>query len=198
MPVTFGLDDELFTRGDVPMTKSEVRCVVLSKLKLHEDSIVYDIGAGTGSVAVEMAMAASRGQVYAIEKNPDALPLIEANKLKFKLPNLAVIPGAAPDALRELPAPTHAFIGGSSGSMRGIISALLEKNERVRIVLTAITLESLSDALGCAKEFGFGHFEAIQISVAKSRKAGSYNMMMGQNPVYVITMAMSEHDGGEL
>ena len=96
------------------MTKEEVRSVSLSKLRLTEDSICYDVGAGTGSVSVEMALRADQGQVFAIEKKEEAAALLEENKQKFAVDNLEIIKGEAPQALENLPAPTHAFIGGSS------------------------------------------------------------------------------------
>ncbi|MBQ7931348.1 MAG: precorrin-6y C5,15-methyltransferase (decarboxylating) subunit CbiE, partial [Clostridia bacterium] len=112
-----GIPDEEFLRGDVPMTKSEVRTISMAKLDLPADAIVYDIGAGTGSVSVECALAAYDGQVYAIEKEADAAELIRQNKVKFGCENLYVTCGLAPDALEDLPIPTHAFIGGSSGNL---------------------------------------------------------------------------------
>ena len=120
-----GIPDQEFTRGDAPMTKSEVRGLSVAKLRLDEDSVVYDVGAGTGSVTIEMAMAAHEGWVYAIEKEDAAADLIEENKIKFRTQNINVIRGLAPDAMKDLPAPTHAFIGGSSGNLMQIVECLL-------------------------------------------------------------------------
>ena len=128
LPAVHGICDEEFLRGKAPMTKEEVRTVSLSKLRLQEDSVCYDVGAGTGSVSVEMALRAWKGQVYAIEKKEDALALLKENKRKFAADNLEIVPGTAPEAMVELPAPTHAFIGGSSGNMNEIIRLLLDKN----------------------------------------------------------------------
>ncbi len=184
---TFGYEDELFIRGDVPMTKSEIRSIVLSKLRLRRTDTAYDIGAGTGSVSVEMAMAASQGQVYAIEVNPEGAELIRSNARKFGAANLHVVEGAAPGALALLPAPDAAFLGGTKGHMDEIIAVLTEKNSKVRIVINAIALETAAEALQCLKAHGFSSVEAITVTVAKSRKAGRYHMMMGQNPIYIIT-----------
>ena len=182
-----GIPDEEFLRGDVPMTKSEVRTISMAKLDLPADAIVYDIGAGTGSVSIECAMAAYDGQVYAIEKEADAAALIRQNKVKFRTDNLQVIEGLAPDVLTELPAPTHVFIGGSSGNLREILAALLTKNPAVRIVLNAVTLETQTEAAECAKAFGFAEYETVSVNIARSRKLGRYHMMTAQNPVSVIT-----------
>ena len=149
------------------MTKEEVRTVSLSKLRLTADSVCYDVGAGTGSLSIEMALRAHQGQVWAIEKKEDAL---------------------APEALKDLPAPTHAFIGGSSGNLKEIVKLLLEKNPQVRIVINCITLETVSEALETAKEFGFEENEIVQLSAARSKAIGRYHMMMGENPIYIITL----------
>ena len=142
---THGIPDEKFIRGKAPMTKEEVRCVSLSKLRLQEDSICYDVGAGTGSVSVEMALRADQGQVFAVEKKDDAVALLYKNKQRFAADNLEIIKGEAPEALKELPVPTHAFIGGSSGNLKEIVALLLEKNQDVRIVINCITLETISE-----------------------------------------------------
>lgn len=188
-----GLPDKAFIRNPdekpvVPMTKSEVRAVVMSKLRLLDDSVCWDIGAGTGSISVEMALAAPVGQVHAIEKKPEACELIRDNIAAFGLKNIEVIEGAAPGALAALPAPTHAFIGGSSGNMREIVALLLEKNPSVRIIASAIALETVSELTACMKEFGFTETEVVCISASKARAVGSYSLMTAQNPVYVFTM----------
>lgn len=188
-PMAAGLPDEVFLRAEgVPMTKSEVRAVCLSKLTLPETAVAWDIGAGTGSVSVEMALQASRGQVYAIERKQEAVQLLQENCRHFALHNLFVVEGPAPEACCDLPAPTHAFIGGSSGNMKQIISLLLEKNPKVRIVATAIALESVAELTDCMKHFAFEKTEVVSLTVARNRKAGPYNLMNGQNPIYIFTM----------
>ena len=179
------IPDEEFQRGDAPMTKSEVRSLSVAKLNLNRDSIAWDIGAGTGSVTIEMALAAADGEVYAIEKKPAAAALIEENARRFGTPNVEVHVGTAPEALTDLPAPTHAFIGGSSGNMKEILQLLLVKNPQVRVVINAITLETVAEANSCFKELGFTDVDITQIQAAKAKKVGPYEMMMGQNPVYI-------------
>ena len=192
--VTHGLPDDVFNRTEtVPMTKSEVRCVCLSKLALTEKAVAWDVGAGTGSVAVEMALQARKGAVYAIERKDAALEILQENVRKFRTSNMTVVPGIAPEACATLPAPTHAFIGGSSGNMKDIISLLLQKNPNVRIVATAIALESVGELTECMKHFRFDYAEVISMTVARNRKAGPYNLMTGQNPIYIFTM-----QGGKL
>ncbi|MBR0136287.1 MAG: precorrin-6A reductase [Clostridia bacterium] len=188
-----GLPDERFLRNTddkpvVPMTKSEVRAVVMSKLRLLPDSVCWDIGAGTGSVSVEMALAAPRGKVCAIEKKPEAAALLKRNIASFGLKNIDVIEGEAPEVCQVLPTPTHAFIGGSNGNMREIIALLLDKNPRVRIVAAAISLETVSALTEALTGFGFKETEVVCLNVSKARKIGGYDLMTAQNPVYLFTM----------
>ncbi len=191
----FGIDDNEFERVEkVPMTKSEVRAVSLAKLKLNKSSVIYDVGAGTGSVSIEMALMANAGTVYAIEKNELALNAINNNVKKFGINNIRVINAYAPSGFEDLESPTHAFIGGSSGNLKEIISAILKKNENTRIVINTVSLESLSESVNLLKFFNFDYTDIVQVSVAKSKKLGNYNMMMGQNPIYIITCQRGESD----
>lgn len=184
--ISHGISDENFIRGKVPMTKEEIRSISISKLRLNKKAVVYDIGAGTGSVSVEMALQAMDGTVYAIEKKKEAVELIEENKKKFGTDNLVIIEGVAPESMEQLPIPTHGFIGGSSGNLLDIMRLLLRKNPKVRIVINAITLETISEALQCVKSLAVTEVEIVQVSISKSQTIGDYHMMMGQNPVYII------------
>lgn len=182
-----GIDDDEFIRIEkIPMTKSEVRAVAIAKLQLEKNSIVYDIGAGTGSVSIECALASPKGTVYAIEKNEIAVNAIQQNKMKFAVQNLEIIAGNAPDALVDLEMPTHAFIGGSSGNIKEIMELLLAKNPNVTIVVTVIALETLTQTLSAIESLRIKNNDIVHMTVAKSKKLGNYNMMMGQNPIYVI------------
>ena len=203
-PLPVGLPDEAFERQPggaelkaVPMTKSEVRAVSVSKLRLTEDAVVYDVGAGTGSVSVECALLCPKGHVYAVECREDAAGLIERNVERFALRNLTVVRGMAPEAMAELPAPTHAFIGGSSGNMKEIIAALLEKNPRVRIVINAIALETVGEIAALCREFAFDEQEIVQLSLSRSRAVGRYHLMTGLNPIFIATLQRKgeEHEG---
>jgi precorrin-6Y C5,15-methyltransferase (decarboxylating) len=181
------LSDYAFSRGDAPMTKEEVRELVLAKLALRRDDTVWDIGAGTGSISVEAALAANAGSVYAVEKDEAALELLAANKANFGVTNMHIISGAAPEALQELPAPDRVFIGGSSGQLASIVQMALSANPQARIVMTAITLETLSEALTCIDRFALENTDIVQLSVSKAKKAGRYHMMTSQNPIYIMS-----------
>ncbi len=182
-----GLEDSAFIRGKVPMTKQEIRVLSLAKLKLSADSILYDIGAGTGSVAIEAALQCEMGCVYAVEKNPEGTALIEENKRRFGTENLVIVEGVAPEALEDLPAPTHVFIGGSSGKMIEIIQKVQEKNRNVRFVITAITLETLASLEQIKERFPeYADMEVVQINAARNRALGRYHLMSAENPVFII------------
>lgn len=186
---TQGLPDDSFQRVDaVPMTKSEIRAVCMSKLCLPQNAVCWDIGAGTGSVSIEMGLQAENGHIYAIERKKEAIDLIEENCRHFGISNLTIVPGLAPDVCTDLPAPTHAFLGGTAGNLKEIVGLLLQKNPKVRIVATAIALETVAELTSCLKEFPFGHTEVVCITVAREKKAGAYHLMAGQNPIYIFTM----------
>lgn len=182
-----GINDDEFIRGEVPMTKSEVRAISISKLNLKEDSIVYDIGAGTGSVSIEMALIAKKGKVYAIEQKDEAIQLIKLNRERFATFNLEIIHGMAPDVLSELETPDIAFIGGSKGNMESIISALLHKNNSIQIVVNAIALETLAETLTLFKAKEMVDIEVVQASISKTKEIGNYHMLCGQNPVFILS-----------
>lgn len=184
--VCAGISDEAFLRGRVPMTKEEIRTLSLSKLRLTEDAVVYDVGAGTGSVSVEAALLCAKGRVYAVEQRPEAVELIQRNRQQFHVENLEVIEGTAPDCFDELPVPTHVFIGGSSGKLPEIIEKIREKNPDARFVINAVTLETISEIEGLKEKLpDLPEMEIIQVNVARSRKLGSYHLMEAENPVMI-------------
>ena len=178
--------DEWFIRGEIPMTKSEVRAVSISKLELCRDNIVYDIGAGTGSVSVEAALRVPKGHVYAFEQKEEGCALIRANAEKAGLTNLTVVPGKAPESLAGYPAPDRVFLGGSSGNMEEILDLVTELNPAVQLVINVIALESLSQAMAWFQKKGWEP-EVVCMQVSRAAKRGPYHMMQAQNPIYVLT-----------
>lgn len=177
----------MFIRGNVPMTKSEVRILTLSKARLQEKSIVWDIGAGTGSITVESALAAEKGAVYAIEKNEDALELISTNIHSFGVKNAKICPGSAPEALTELPRPDRVVIGGSGGKLREILEYVFERLlEGGRVVINAVALETLTHAAEWVNQVGFTDVEVTQVNISKTVGAGKVNLFKANNPVFII------------
>lgn len=193
--VTHGICDDEFLRDKVPMTKEEVRCVSISKLHLDEESVVYDIGAGSGSVSIECALRSTKGKVYAIEKKDEAAELINKNCIKFNVENVEIIKAYAPDIKEDINEkmlmPTHCFIGGSGGNLSEIIDWVVSKNKNVRFVINAIALETVSEIMNELKKRNIENAEIVSLNVAKSKKVGNYNMMFGNNPVYVVSFSIN-------
>ncbi len=184
---SYGISDESFIRGNVPITKSEVRAVTMSKLALKKTDIVYDIGAGTGSVSIEMAIAVSHGKVYAIEYQEEAQQLILQNKEKFGVENLELIKGMAPEAMKKLPNPDVAFLGGTKGNMEAILIHLLKKNKKIHVVINAIAMETITTAMQVLTKLKFENLELVQVFCAKGKAVGNYHMMTASNPVFIIS-----------
>ncbi|MGI6003442.1 MAG: precorrin-6y C5,15-methyltransferase (decarboxylating) subunit CbiE [Lachnospiraceae bacterium] len=180
--------DEEYIRGKVPMTKSEVRTVSIQKMQVPERAVVYDIGAGTGSVSIQTALMYPDAAVYAVERNEEALDLIERNKQKFRTDNVTVIPGRAPACLEDLPAPDCIFVGGSGGSLAEILQAVRRRNPRARIVMNFVTLETITQAFQILHDCGADDAQWVQMSVTGSRVLGHYHLMTAQNPVMIVTV----------
>lgn len=183
---TPGFPDDAFIRGEVPMTKQEVRATALAKLAVRPTDTLWDVGAGTGSVSVELALAAPRGHVYAVECAPDACALIRQNREKFHAYNLSLIEGTAPQVLADLPAPDAVFIGGTKDSMAEVVDAALAKNPNARLCISAIALETLSAAIAALVAHG-QTAEVTQLAVSRTRPAGKLHLLMANNPIFLIT-----------
>lgn len=188
--------DQWFIRGRVPMTKSEVRAVSVSRLELTAGAVLYDVGAGTGSVSIEAALGFPDIRVFALERKPEAAELIRRNREKFRAENVTVVEGTAPESFEGLPAPTHLFLGGSGGRMASILDILLEKNPSLRVVANVIAPESLGEITAWMKDRSI-EGEITLIQTARSRTAGGYHLMEGQNPVYVIAFGGEESPWAE-
>lgn len=180
-----GIPDGEFIRGDVPMTKQEVRSAALAKLAVRPADTLWDVGAGTGSVSVELALAAPQGRVFAVECEQDACALISENKQKFSAWNLQLVEGRAPQALRDLPAPDGVFLGGTKGELDAIVGAALDKNPNARICVSAIALETLSAATAALTGRGL-EAQVTQIAVSRTKPAGRLHLLMANNPTFLI------------
>ncbi|MCH5272545.1 MAG: precorrin-6A reductase [Lachnospiraceae bacterium] len=184
-PLTHGKKDALFLRDSVPMTKEEIREAAICKLQLCEDAVVYDIGSGTGSIAVEIAERSGKIRVFAVEQKEEAVALIRENCKKFQTENVEIVHAKAPEGLEALPAATHAFIGGTGGRMQDILMTLRRINPAMRVVITAISLETISEIVRAVKEIPVTEQEIVQIQVSRVKTAGSYSLMQAENPVYL-------------
>ncbi len=188
----FGIEDEAFIRGDVPMTKREIRAVVMNEARIEDDSCVLDVGAGTGSLSIEAALAAPKGHVYAIERFAKGIELIKANADKFGVSNITVIEAKAPEGMSELPTLDAVLIGGSAGGM----TAILDETERLlrvggRLVVTAVTMETGLTILKELKNRPF-NYSGFQMQVNRFRKAGPYHMLDPISPIFIVTAIKQE------
>ena len=182
---TPGWPDETFVRAEgVPMTKRAVRAQVLAQLALCPGETVWDVGAGTGSVSLEMAYANGGAPVWAVERLPEACAVLEANRRRLGGWNVRPVSGEAPAALAGLPAPDAVFIGGTRGRLGPILDAALAANPAVRICLTAIALETLAAALDACAARGL---EAEITQIAAAHAAGRPHLLRAANPVFIIT-----------
>lgn len=180
-------EDGDFIRGKIPMTKSGIRSVVLAKMNPQKDAVIYDVGAGTGSVSIALAKKSIDGMVFAIEKKIEGIALIHKNKRHFHVSNIQAVHGEAPEALEQLPAPDLAFVGGSSGNLTSILEAIWSKNPEAKIVVSAITLNTLAECTEYIKRHPKLGADIMQIQVSQGKKVGRYQMMTGQNPIYIVT-----------
>ncbi len=187
MPV---ISDGEFMRAKVPMTKENIRHLSIIKLGLKEDSVFYDIGSGTGTIACEAAMQSSGLKVYAVEMRKAACDLIRKNAEKFGLKNIRIIEGKAPEAFEGLEPPTHAFIGGSTGSLKDMIDVLAMAPGSVRVVINAVSLETLAEIQGLLAEYEISDLSIEQISVTRSRELGNYHLMTAENPVVITSFTL--------
>jgi precorrin-6Y C5,15-methyltransferase (decarboxylating) CbiT subunit len=172
-----GIDDEEFQRGSVPMTKREIRILTIAAAQIGAGDIVYDIGAGTGSLSIEAARQAPKGRVYALERKPEAAALIRKNAERFAVHNLEIIAAEAPAGLDALPCCQAAIIGGSGGNLAAILDALREKLlPKGRMVLNCITMQTVATALAYLRQAEEFSYEAVQVQVNRLRQVGDYDM----------------------
>ncbi len=185
----FGIPDEEFTRGSVPMTKAEVRSVIMSKLKVPENGICWDLGCGTGSVSVEMALSCFEGTVYAVDRSEEAVALTKENAVKFRCDNIRAVLGEIPEALTGLPAPDSVFIGGASGRIGAVLDEAYSRNPGAAVAATVVSLETLNEAISAFDKRGISP-QIVQIAVTRTKRLGSHTMLSAENPVFIISAAL--------
>ena len=179
------IGDGEFVRTDIPMTKSAVRGNIVSGLEIGRGSVCWDVGCGTGSVSVEMAFRCPDGRVFAFDKKPEAVELTMQNARRFGCDNIFAAQAELPDLPENVPAPDKVFIGGSSGSMAEIFALVTERNPQADMTVSAVSLETLGQAVSAFEEYGFA-YETTQLAVTETRKVGGHTMLRAQNPVFII------------
>ena len=207
--LTPGIDDEIFSRTKVPMTKNEVRVLSISRLELTKNAVVYDVGSGTGSVSIECARLSPDIFVFAIEQKEEAANLTKENAVRLGLSDqIVVINKKAPEGFEELPTPTHVFIGGSSGALSDILSAIQKKlivkentkgktdkaSKGVRVVINAVSLETIAQITKLIQTYPVKHVQLTQIQASRAHKLVSYNLMQAQNPVLIASFNLLPGD----
>ena len=185
-----GLADDAFeqrrpVRGQI--TKSEVRAVSLYALGLRLDSIVWDIGAGTGSVAVEAARIAYRGAVYAVDKDADNADLLESNVARYGDGRVNIIIGAAPDVLGELPDPDSVFIGGGGIAMPQIIAEVVDRlRPGGRVVANFAAMERANATYQAMKQASMSP-QLTMVAASRGRELPDETLRLeAMNPVFVV------------
>ena len=191
-PVVPGLPDDAFIRGKAPMTSSEIRSLSLCRLGLTSEAVLWDVGAGTGSVSIEAALTCPEGKILSIEYKQDALALLEQNRAKYCLQNMEIVQGRAPEALSDLPEPTHVFIGGSGGEIGDILKEVFSRNSEARVVVNCITSETLAALKTALKELVVRDLQCTQVIVNREEMLGHYHYLRAGNPVFIISFTGSE------
>jgi len=173
------------------MTKSEVRSLSILKMKIQDNDIIWDIGAGTGSISVEIGYNYPGTKIYSIERNPLGINLIEKNIKKFNLKNVIPIEGSAPEVFKNLDAPTKIIIGGSGGNLEEILNYLWSLKSTKNIVLNAVTLNTAFKGIKFFNEIN-ASFEGIQVNISNIEMIKEYQMFKGQNPIFIISAQKQE------
>ena len=187
---TPGIPDENFERTDkVPITKEEVRTIQISKARLKQGQIVYDIGCGSGSISVEAALQVeSSGKILAIDFDEKAIELTKKNAEKFQISNITTIFGNAKEKILELEQSDAIFIGGTGGDTQKIVELSQTKlKSGGRIVIGTILIETLSAVLQILEKLQFEEVDITQVTISKSRKTTTGTMMLARNPVTIIS-----------
>ncbi|WP_029231679.1 bifunctional cobalt-precorrin-7 (C(5))-methyltransferase/cobalt-precorrin-6B (C(15))-methyltransferase [Butyrivibrio sp. VCB2006] len=182
--------DSDFIRDKVPMTKECIRHESIIRLGLHEGDVFYDIGGGTGSVAIEAASLHPSLQVYTFEKKKEAAELIRRNIEKLGTFNVTVVEGNAEKTIADMPKPDCVFIGGSSGKMAEIIDTLHSKGVGIRFVINAVSLETIDETRKIIEKYKHSDEETIVITVSDVKEIGSHHMLQGQNPIWIFSFTI--------
>ncbi|UNC92499.1 precorrin-6Y C5,15-methyltransferase (decarboxylating) subunit CbiT [Candidatus Contubernalis alkaliaceticus] len=186
--VTPGIPDDNFIQGKTPLTREEVRVVILTKSRLKRNQVIYDIGAGTGTISIEASLLVAEGTVYAVEKDPEALTLLHKNKEKFGVDNLIIVEGNAAEVMEGLPAADRIIIGGSGGKLKEILELSKDKLKKGDYVtVSAVTLDTLGESQILLGQQPWESFQTVQISVTRVVEIAEYKMLRALNPIYVMS-----------
>lgn len=181
------IPDEQFQRGDVPMTKKEIRVFVMAHAMIKPTDIIWDIGAGTGSLSIESALRAPAGHVYAVDGDAEACELVRLNASRFNAANITVIHQKAPEALEGLPDPDVIFVGGSGGNLMRILSESVHRlRQGGRLIVTAVLVETLCETLQFASGLEGFQVESCGLQVTRVQPVAKRHMFRSLNSVYMV------------
>ena len=176
-------EDADFIRGGAPMTREEVRSVITAKLRLTPDSVVWDLGAGTGSVSVAAARLCR--ELHAAEIDAEAAALVRENAEKFRLHNVTVHEGSALAVMDHLPDPDVVFIGGSGPELPAILERTAARGAGIRVVVSAVSLKTIALCTEVLAGDKFENFDAAQVAVSRMKTVGKTQIWQAQNPVVI-------------
>lgn len=186
-PLYLGIPDNCYSHERGLITKSETRAVTLAKLQLLPDHIMWDLGAGSGSVSIEASRLVNRGKVIAVEKNSERIKQIEINKRRFGIENMAILQATVPAGLAQLPRPDRIFIGGGGRTLEKIItSAVAFLKPGGRVVINTVLLPNIQTATDALAGLGYTA-EVVQVQINRSRKMPWAQRLEAQNPVWIIS-----------
>jgi precorrin-6Y C5,15-methyltransferase (decarboxylating) len=186
-PLFLGAPDSWYDHHKGLITKSEIRAITLSKLRLETDHILWDLGAGSGSVAAEAGLLIKKGKIFAVEKQAERVAQIRTNKKRFGIGNLTAIQAELPQGLEELPRPDRVFIGGGGKQMKSIMTAAAQylKPEGVMVINTVL-IPNVETARATLEKLGF-NTEIIQVQINRSRQMPWAERLEALNPVWIVT-----------
>ena len=194
-PLYIGMPDDNYDHEKGLITKSEIRAVTLAQLRLLPDHILWDLGAGSGSISVEAALLVNRGKVFAVEKNPERIKQIDINKSRFGIGNLESLQAVLPDGLAQLPRPDRIFIGGGGKALKTIItSAASFLKPAGRIVINTVLMPNIHTATETLTALGFAA-DVVQVQINRSRKMPWAERLEAQNPVWIVTGSRNSECG---
>jgi len=197
-PVQFGLEDSSFNQRKPEkglITKREVRAVSLAMMQLQSNSIVWDIGAGSGSVGLEAARLCPNGWVYAVEKNVADFEIAKSNQKNMNIHHYTLIHNKAPQGMGAWQSPDAVFVGGSGGELGELIRLILSRlNKGGHLVMNFVTIENLSAAVEALKAMDVA-WSVTQMQVSRSKPILHMHRMAAENPVWIVSVSKEENDG---
>ncbi|MFN4197350.1 MAG: precorrin-6y C5,15-methyltransferase (decarboxylating) subunit CbiE [Caldimicrobium sp.] len=180
----FGIEEDKIIHKEGLITKDEIRAIVLHKLLIPKQGVFWDIGAGSGSVSIEVGKLNPELQIFAIEKDKEQVEYLEKNLKNYKVPNVQVVKGEAPKVLHGLPYPDRIFLGGSGGKLNEILEYLLSISSWEVLVATFVLWENLNLALKILK--ARFHLQISQVQINKWQSLGENHYFKAQNPIFIL------------